>query len=163
MNRRYDREKYLEITDYAKKKIPQLSLTSDIIVGFPGETYEDFKQTLSLVEEVGFTSLFTFIYSPRNGTPAAKMPDPVSYEEKNRWFQELLALQEKISAKRCADMVGKQYRVLVEGLNEKNNELQTRTSGNIIVEVSGSENLIGTFQTVEITSARNWILKGKII
>ena len=91
------------------------------------------------------------------------MPDPVSYEEKNRWFQELLALQEKISAKRCADMVGKQYRVLVEGLNEKNNELQTRTSGNIIVEVSGSENLIGTFQTVEITSARNRILKGKII
>ncbi|MBQ2444396.1 MAG: tRNA (N6-isopentenyl adenosine(37)-C2)-methylthiotransferase MiaB [Clostridia bacterium] len=163
MNRRYDREKYLEIINYAKEKIPQLSLTSDIIVGFPGETYEDFKQTLSLVEEVGFTSLFTFIYSPRNGTPAAKMADPVSYEEKNRWFQELLSLQEKISAKRCADMVGKQYRVLVESINEKNNELQTRTSGNVIVEVQGDEGIIGTFQNVEVTSARNWILKGKII
>ena len=153
MNRRYDREKYLEIINYAKEKIPQLSLTSDIIVGFPGETYEDFKQTLSLVEEVGFTSLFTFIYSPRNGTPAAKMADPVSYEEKNRWFQELLSLQEKISAKRCADMVGKQYRVLVESINEKN----------VIVEVQGDEGIIGTFQNVEVTSARNWILKGKII
>lgn len=163
MNRRYDREKYLEIINYAKEKIPQLSLTSDIIVGFPGETYEDFKQTLSLVEEVGFTSLFTFIYSPRNGTPAAKMADPVSYEEKNRWFQELLSLQEKISAKRCADMVGKQYHVLVESINEKNNELQTRTSGNVIVEVQGDEGIIGTFQNVEVTSARNWILKGKII
>ena len=163
MNRRYDREKYLEIINYAKEKIPQLSLTSDIIVGFPGETYEDFKQTLSLVEEVGFTSLFTFIYSPRNGTPAAKMADPVSYEEKNRWFQELLSLQEKISAKRCADMVGKQYCVLVESINEKNNELQTRTSGNVIVEVQGDEGIIGTFQNVEVTSARNWILKGKII
>lgn len=163
MNRHYDRKKYLEIIEYAKKRIPDLSLTSDIIVGFPGETYEDFKETLSLVEEVGFTSLFTFIYSPRNGTPAAKMNDPISYKEKNRWFQELLALQEKISANRCANMVDKTYRVLVECATGKNNELQARTSGNIIVEVQGDESLIGTFQDVYITSARNWILKGKII
>lgn len=163
MNRHYDRKKYLEIIEYAKKRIPDLSLTSDIIVGFPGETYEDFKETLSLVEEVGFTSLFTFIYSPRNGTPAAKMDDPISYEEKNKWFQELLALQEKISAGRCANMVGRNYRVLVECPTGKNNELQARTSGNIIVEVQGDESLIGTFQNVEVTAARNWILKGKII
>ncbi len=163
MNRHYDRAKYLEIINYAKEKIPNLSLTSDIIVGFPGETYEDFKETLSLVEEVGFTSLFTFIYSPREGTPAAKMDDPVSYEEKNKWFQELLALQESISAKRCAGMVGSTCKVLVEGVISKNNLLQARTSGNVIVEVEGDESIIGTFQTVQIISARNWILKGKII
>ena len=163
MNRHYDRQKYLDIVNYAKEKIPNVSLTSDIIVGFPGETYEDFKETVSLVEEVQFTSLFTFIYSPRNGTPAAKMDDPVSYEEKNKWFQELLKVQENISAKRCADMVGKQYRVLVEGHTGKNNELQARTSGNVIVELQGEDNLIGTFCNVEITQAKNWILKGKLI
>ena len=82
MNRYYDREQYLELIKAAKERIPDVSLTSDIIVGFPGETYEDFKETLSLVEEVKFSSLFTFIYSPRNGTPASVMPDPVSREEK---------------------------------------------------------------------------------
>ncbi len=163
MNRHYDREKYLEIIRYAKEKIPNVSLTSDIIVGFPGETYEDFQETLSLVEEVGFTSLFTFIYSPRKGTPASKMDDPISYEEKNRWFQELLATQEKISARRCADMVGRQYRVLVEGYTNHGTELQARTSGNIIVELQGNENLIGQFCDVEVTEAKNWILKGKTI
>lgn len=164
MNRHYDRAKYMEIIRYAKEKIPNVSLTSDIIVGFPGETYEDFKETVSLVEEVGFTSLFTFIYSPRKGTPAAKMDDPVSYEEKNKWFQELLSVQEKISAKRCADMVGKQYKVLVEGYTNHDKELQGRTSGNIIVELPYSEeNLVGQFCMVEITQAKNWILKGKII
>ena len=164
MNRHYDRAKYMEIIRYAKEKISNVSLTSDIIVGFPGETYEDFKETVSLVEEVGFTSLFTFIYSPRKGTPAAKMDDPVSYEEKNKWFQELLSVQEKISAKRCADMVGKQYKVLVEGFTNHDKELQGRTSGNIIVELPYSEeNLVGQFCMVEITQAKNWILKGKII
>lgn len=163
MNRHYDRKKYLEIIQYAKERIPNLSLTSDIIVGFPGETYEDFKETLSLIKEVKFTSLFTFIYSPREGTPAAKMPDPISYEEKNKWFQELLALQETISAERCSNMVGSKQKVLVESVTNKENILQTRTSGNIIVEVSGDESLIGTFKNVEITEARNWILKGKFI
>ena len=86
MNRRYTREQYLELIRYARQVMPELSLTSDVIVGFPGETYEAFQDTLSLVEEVGFTSLFTFIFSPREGTPAAKMPDPVSREEKGRWF-----------------------------------------------------------------------------
>ena len=88
MNRRYDREKYLSLVSYAKQKIPDLSLTSDVIVGFPGETYEEFCDTLSLIREVGFTSLFTFIYSPREGTRAAKMDDPVPHEEKARWMAE---------------------------------------------------------------------------
>ncbi len=163
MNRHYDRKKYLEIINYAKEKIPNLSLTSDIIVGFPGETYEDFKETLSLIREVEFTSLFTFIYSPRVGTPAAKMDDPIPAEEKSKWFQELLAVQEEIAAKRCASMVGKKEKILVESVNKKNNKLQCRNSGNIIVECDSDENLIGTFQIAEITEARNWILKGKLI
>ncbi len=163
MNRHYDRKKYLEIVNYAKEKIPNVSLTSDIIVGFPGETYEDFKETLSLIKEVEFTSLFTFIYSPRVGTPAAKMDDPISAEEKSKWFRELLDVQEEIASKRCASMVGTVQKVLVEGEKGKDDILNCRTSGNIIVEVSGSKDLIGTFQNVEVTSAGNWILKGKII
>ncbi len=161
MNRHYDRKKYMEIINYAKEKIDGLSLTSDIIVGFPGETYEDFKETLSLIREVEFTSLFTFIFSPRVGTPAAKMDDPVPYSEKSKWFQELLAVQEEIAAKRCASMVGNVEKVLVED-EGKNGILNGRTSGNIIVELEAPKDTIGTFQNVRITNARNWILKGKI-
>ena len=162
MNRHYDRKKYLETIAYAKEKIDGVSLTSDIIVGFPGETYEDFKETLSLIREVEFTSLFTFIYSPRVGTPAAKMDDPISAEEKSKWFRELLDVQEEIAAKRCSAMVGATERVLIEGVKEKTNELNARTSGNIIVELEGSPDLIGTFRNVKITKARNWILKGEL-
>ena len=163
MNRRYTREKYLEIVNYAKAKIPNVSLTSDVIVGFPGETYEDFQQTLSLIREVGFTSLFTFIYSPRKGTPAAAMDDPVSDEEKGRWFRELLGAQEEIAAARCAAMVGSVEKVLAEEKAKKAGRLCGRTSGNIIVEFDGDDSLIGTFQNVRITEARNWILKGTLL
>ncbi|MEE1061628.1 MAG: tRNA (N6-isopentenyl adenosine(37)-C2)-methylthiotransferase MiaB [Ruminococcus sp.] len=162
MNRHYDRKKYLEIINYAKEKIDGLSLTSDIIVGFPGETYEDFKETLSLIREVEFTSLFTFIYSPRVGTPAASMEDPISAEEKSKWFRELLDVQEEIAAKRCASMVGKTVKVLIESETGKNDELNGRTSGNIIVELKAPKETIGTFQNVKITQARNWILKGEL-
>ena len=162
MNRHYDRKKYLEIINYAKEKIDGLSLTSDIIVGFPGETYEDFKETLSLIREVEFTSLFTFIYSPRVGTPAASMDDPISAEEKSKWFRELLDVQEEIAAKRCASMVGKTVKVLIESETGKNDELNGRTSGNIIVELKAPKESIGTFQNVKITQARNWILKGEL-
>ncbi|WBY64977.1 tRNA (N6-isopentenyl adenosine(37)-C2)-methylthiotransferase MiaB [Thermocaproicibacter melissae] len=163
MNRGYTREKYLALVEYARKKIPDLSLTTDIIVGFPGETYEEFRETVSLVREVGFTSLFTFIYSPREGTRAARLPDPVPYEEKARWLQELCAEQEKISAERCAKEVGKTYRVLVEKQNEKDGLLCGRTDGNVIVLFEGSKELIGNFAEVKITAARNWILRGELI
>ncbi len=163
MNRHYDRKKYLETIAYAKKKIDGVSLTSDIIVGFPGETYEDFKQTLSLIREVEFTSLFTFIFSPRKGTPAEKLDDPISAEEKSKWFRELLDVQEEIAAKRCSQMVGQTERVLIEGVKEKTGELNARTSGNIIVELDGDPALVGTFQNAKITKARNWILKGELI
>ena len=163
MNRGYTREKYLEIIEYAKKKIPDLAITSDIIVGFPGETYEDFQETISLIKEVEFTSLFTFIYSKRVGTPAAKMDDPIPYEQKSRWFQELLTVQEAIAAARCRKMVGKQLKVLIEGKNEKAGELFARTESNIVVEVPGSSQLIGKFMKANITQARNWILKGELV
>ena len=162
MNRSYTREKYLNIVNYAKQKIPEVSLTSDIIVGFPGETYEEFQETISLVKEVEFTSLFTFIYSPREGTPAAKMPDPYTHEEKSKWFSELLKVQEEIAAKRCASMVGKTVRVLVEGKTDKDGVLTSRTSGNIIVDFSGDESLVGQFANVRITTARNWVLGGEL-
>lgn len=161
MNRRYTREKYLEMIFYAKSKMPDLSLTSDVIVGFPGETYEEFQETLSLIREVEFTSLFTFIFSPRVGTPAAKMEDPVPYEEKSAWFSELLKVQEEIAAKRCASLVGRVLTVLVEEETGKDGELSGRTQGNMIVEFPGDPSLIGRFTKVKVTSARNWILRGE--
>ena len=96
MNRHYTRERYLELVNYAKEKIPGVDLTTDIIVGFPGETYEEFLDTVSLVKEVRYGSMFTFIYSARKGTPAASMPDPFSKAEKTKWFMELLKVQEEI-------------------------------------------------------------------
>ncbi len=163
MNRRYTREKYLDIISYAKKKIEGVSLTSDVIVGFPGETYEDFLETLSLIEEVKYTSLYTFIYSKRPGTPAAKLSDVATDKEKSEWFTKLLKTQEKIAAERCASMVGNIEKVLVEEVNEKNGLLSGRTSGNIIVEAPGGMEFIGTFRNVKITEARNWILRGEFI
>ncbi len=161
MNRRYSREDYLKLIEYAKEKMPDLSLTSDIIVGFPGETYEEFRDTLSLIEQVEFTSLFTFIFSSRPGTKAAEMEDPVSYKEKTEWFSELLKTQEAIAAKRCAEMVGNTERVLVEERNEKNGLLCGRTESSIIVEFPGEDELIGEFCNVKVTQARNWILRGE--
>ncbi len=163
MNRKYDRAKYLDLIAYCKEKMPDVSLTSDIIVGFPGETYEEFCDTVSLIQEVEFTSLFTFIYSPRVGTVAAKMPDPVPYEEKSRWFSQLLKAQEEIAARRCAQMVGRKERVLVEEMNPKTGLLAGRTDGSVVVEFPGEASLVGQFAMVEITAARNWILRGELI
>ena len=163
MNRHYDREKYLDLIRYAKEKMPDLSLTSDIIVGFPGETYEEFCETLSLIREVEFTSLFTFIFSPRPGTRAAEMEDPVTYKEKTQWFSELLKTQEEIAAKRCASMVGSTERVLIEERNEKNGLLSGRTASSIIVEFPGEDEWIGEFKNVKVTEARNWILRGECV
>ena len=161
MNRRYTREQYLDLINYAKKKMPDLSITSDIIVGFPGETYEELCETISLIKEVEYTSLFTFIYSKRKGTKAAEMDDPVSYAEKSKWFRELCDAQEEIAGRRTASMVGKVYRVLVEP-NEREGYLTGRTGGNISIEFAGENDLIGQFADVEITEAKTWILYGKI-
>ncbi len=163
MNRHYDREKYLGLIKYAYELMPELSVTSDIIVGFPGETYEEFCDTLSLLEEVKYTSLFTFIFSPRPGTKAAAMADEVPKKEKSRWFRELTDLQEKIASQRTAAMKGKQYRVLVEERNENTGLLSARTEGNVIIEFEGGDDLIGQFAVVQVTEPKTWILKGKFI
>lgn len=164
MNRRYTREKYLELINYAKEKIEGLSLTSDIIVGFPGETYEEFCDTLSLVKEVGYTSLFTFIFSSRKGTKAAEMPDPISYDEKNKWFKELCDLQEEIASTHSANMQGKTYRVLCEGESKTlEGYLAGRTDGNVIIEFpSTNKGLIGKFCYVKVTEPLNWLVRGEL-
>ena len=164
MNRHYNREKYLELINYAKELMGDaLSITSDIIVGFPGETYEEFKDTLSLVEEVKFTSLFTFIYSPRKGTPAAEMEDPVAASEKGRWFRELTDLQEKISAENMKKYAEKTFKCFVYGKGKLgDNYIAARTDGNLIIEFEGDENLIGTFQNIKVTKPVTYVLKGEI-
>ena len=164
MNRHYNREKYLELINYAKELMGDaLSITSDIIVCFPGETYEEFKDTLSLVEEVKFTSLFTFIYSPRKGTPAAEMEDPVAASEKGRWFRELTDLQEKISAENMKKYAEKTFKCFVYGKGKLgDNYIAARTDGNLIIEFEGDENLIGTFQNIKVTKPLTYVLKGEI-
>lgn len=160
MNRRYTREQYLELVRYARQVMPDISFTSDVIVGFPGETREDFEQTLSLVKEVGFTSLFTFIYSPRVGTPAADMPDPISKAEKTAWLQELTALQQDISGERLAKWIGTTHRVLIERAGE--GHLEARLPENSVVRVEGDLSAVGHYAQVEITAARSWIIEGVI-
>jgi tRNA-2-methylthio-N6-dimethylallyladenosine synthase len=161
MNRHYDRAKYMSLIEYARKVMPDLSITSDIIVGFPGETYEEFRETVTLVEQANFTSMFTFIFSSREGTKAASMPDPVSREEKGKWFKELLDAQEKVAAKRTASMVGKTYRVLCESVS-KGGLIEGRTQGNIIIEFPADTAVIGSFRNVKVTESLTWILRGEL-
>ncbi len=162
MNRRYTREKYLDLLQYAYKVMPELSVTSDVIVGFPGETYDEFLETVSLVQEAKFTSMYTFIFSSREGTVASKMPDPISREEKGKWFKELLDAQEKIAAVRTASMVGKTYRVLCESVS-KGGLIEGRTQGNIIIEFPADVSVIGSFRDVKVTESLTWILRGELL
>ena len=163
MNRHYDREKYLSLVEYAKQKMPDLQFTSDIIVGFPGESYDELKETIELIKKVRYQSLYTFIFSPRSGTPAEKMDDPVSREEKGKWFTELCREQEIISGEISKAQVGKTFRVLVEEKSRTNGFVNARTRCNQIVEFEGDESLIGKFVNVNITRADTWILHGEII
>lgn len=164
MNRKYTREHYLELTTLARELMPELAITSDVIVGFPGEQYEDFTQTLDLVERVKFSSLFTFIYSKRKGTAAEKLPDPVSREEKGRWFNELLKVQERISAEIRQSMVGKTYKVLAENKTKDLDGCITgRTEGNMNIDFLGDESLIGNFVKVKVNKVDNLNIKGEMI
>ena len=162
MNRRYTREQYLELIRYARSVMPDVCFTSDVIVGFPGETYEEFQDTLSLIREVEFVNLFTFIYSPREGTRAAKMPDPVSHQEKTKWFAELLKAQEEIAVKRSQAMVGRVERVLVEDRTPRTGLLSGRTAGSLMVDFPGGDELLGQFATVKVTAAKGWTLTGEL-
>ena len=162
MNRRYTREKYLDLVAYARDVMPGLSLTSDVIVGFPGETYDDFRETLSLVDAVKFSSLFMFIFSPREGTAAARLPDDVPREEKVRWFQELERLQAKNSAEIANAMVGKTYRILCD-TDCGSGLLSGKTEGGMTVTFGGGADSVGHFQNVAIEECSGWNLKGSII
>ena len=162
MNRRYTREQYLELIRYAKEKMPGLVLTSDVIIGFPGETEAEAMETVSLVDEVGFDALFTFIYSPRPGTKAADMPDPVPRSEKQKWFDKLLEVQNANSARLHAAYVGKTLRVLADGESDDAQfPISARTEGNRLVRVKGDKSLIGKFIRVQITDANTWALYGE--
>lgn len=159
MNRRYTAEHYLELVAYARSVMPEITFTSDIIVGFPGETEEDFEKTIELIEKVRFHSLFTFIYSKRGGTRAAAMPDPVSREEKQRRFDRLLSVQNDISREENQKLVGRTVRVLVDGLSDdKNYPLTARTDGFQLVLLKGDAGRIGQWADVVIERGSTWAL-----
>ena len=160
MNRHYDRDTYLRKVRYAKAVCPDLVLTSDVIVGFPGETEADFEDTLSLIREVRYDSLFTFIFSPRPGTPAATMEDPTPREEKNARFDRLCQAQNAISEEIHSSYIGKMLRCLVDG--KDGSLLTARTEGGRLVRFPGDDNLIGTFQPITITAASTWSLTGSL-
>lgn len=164
MNRHYDRETYLDEIRRLRELIPDIVLTSDVIVGFPGETQEEFEETLSLIEDVRFDALFTFIFSAREGTPAAKMDDPMTKEQKSANFQRLVNAQNAISAEKHAAYVGKTLRVLVDGVNtqDKNHTLTARTDGGRLVHLNGGEEMIGSWQQVKIVRASTWALFGEL-
>ena len=164
MNRGYSREEYIELARLAREKMPELTITTDIIVGFPGETYEDFLDTLDLMKKVEFDAIFSFIYSKRKGTPAEIMPDQITKEDKSKRFGELLKVQEDVSFNRNSKIVGKTVRILVEGREKSDSDFLTgRTDGNIIVNFIGDEQLIGQFIDIKIVRNKTWILIGELI
>ena len=163
MNRRYGTEAYLGLIDYARETIPGVSFTSDIIVGFPGEDEEDFQATMALVERVRYHSLFTFLYSKREGTKAAELPDLTPHEEKMRRFRSLLDLQRKIGHDIYDSMIGDTVRVLAEGPGKTGEgRLTGRTEQNVIVEFGGDKSLIGSFARVRVKEALQWAVIGEI-
>ena len=160
MNRGYTREGYLELVDQLRARIPDIVLTSDVIVGFPGETQEDFEETMSLIERVRYDALFTFRFSPRRGTPAERMEDPMPPEQKSANFQRLLARQNEISAEKHAAYVGKSVPCLADGLGT-DGRLTARTPGNRLIHLEGDPSLIGRRLTARITGASTWALFGE--
>ena len=164
MNRKYTSEQYLEKAYTAMETVPGVVLTSDVIVGFPGETEEEFEDTLSLVEKVRFHAMFTFIYSPRVGTPAASLPDPFTRQQKQERFDRLLEVQNRISLERHEEYVGTVQKVLVDGPSAGGEyNLACRTNGGRLVHLRGDPGLIGSFRNVRITSATTWSLFGELV
>ena len=150
MNRHYDREHYMELVRKLRERMPDISLTTDIIVGFPGETEEDFEETLSLVREVGYDSAFTFIYSKRTGTPAASYPDQVPDKVAHERLTKLLAEVKERAEERCARFTGQTMDVLVEELNREPGLVTGRTPHNIVVHLPGDETMIGKIIPVKL-------------
>ncbi len=163
MNRHYDKEKYLDIVRKLREAIPDIALTTDIIVGYPGETEEDFMETMDVVEKVRYNSAFTFIYSPRTGTPAAKKEQIPEDITKDR-FQRLLKLVQNIGQEKTAEMTGQSVEVLVEQVNEHDDSLVTgRCDNNTLVHFKGDASLIGTIVTVKLTECKGFYFIGEQI
>ncbi|APQ74285.1 tRNA (N6-isopentenyl adenosine(37)-C2)-methylthiotransferase MiaB [Clostridium botulinum] len=164
MNRHYDREKYLDVVSKIKKLIPNVALSTDIIVGFPGETEKDFEETLSLVKEVEYDSAFTFLYSIRKGTPAAKFEDQVPEDVKHKRFNRLVEVVNEISAKKNKAYEGKIEEVLVEGTSKNDeNKLMGRTRTGKLVNFIGDKDSIGELVNVKIIKANSFSLTGEEI
>ena len=162
MNRGYTREKYKYLVNKIRQLIPQISLTTDIIVGFPGETEKDFEDTLDLVKEIGFDGAFTFCYSPLAGTKATEFKKRVSQEVSKERLRKLIEVQQGITLERNKPLIGQNLEVLVEGISKKSPyELEGRTRGNKIVIFKGKENLIGELISLRITEAGCWALRGE--
>ncbi len=162
MNRHYTVEEYLALIDYAKRRIPEMTYSSDIIVGFPGETEEDFCKTEELIRRVGYMQLFTFIYSRRTGTRAAEMPDPTTHREKTQRIARILAIQDKIVARLCGNMVGSTVRALVEGVGRGEGTKTARLDNNMTVEFAG-EQPEGLFVSIRVTGVRGAQLLGEAV
>ena len=163
MNRNYDSAKYIRQVELARRYMPDLVITTDIIVGFPGETEEDFEDTIKLCEKVRYDAMFTFIYSKRVGTPAASMPDPYTREEKQKHFDRLMEVSNRISAEKHKEYEGKTFRVLVDGETGKDEyNLSSRTNGGRLVHLKGDPSLVGQFVNVKITASNTWALYGEI-
>ena len=163
MNRGYTSEKYLAQVELARKYMPDLVLTTDIIVGFPNESEEEFEDTIRLVEQVRYDAMFTFIYSKRVGTPAASMPDPYTREDKQKHFDRLMEVSNRISAEKHKEYEGKSFRVLVDGETGKDEyNLSSRTNGGRLVHLKGDPALVGQFVKVKITASNTWALYGEI-
>ncbi len=165
MNRKYNIENYLKIINYAKQKMPDLSFTSDIIVGFPNEQDEDFEDTLKLIKEVEYDLLYTFIYSKRPGTPAAEMEDVISDQRKSERFRRLLKVQEDIAYKKLGTYTGKVFKVLCEGEGRViENSLCGRADNNIMVEFKNNGTVKdGDFIKIKITASKGYVCIGEII
>lgn len=163
MNRKYTRQQYIDLIKYAKAEIPSLALTSDVIVGFPGETEEQFNETLSLVEQIEYDNLFTFIYSKRSGTPAAEMENQIPPDIQQRRFNRLLEVQTPICKKKNLVYEGKTVKVFVETISKTDKTmLSGHTESGKKVDFSGDPKYIGQIVDVEITKAKTWFLQGKM-
>lgn len=163
MNRRYTREHYLGLIDMIRRYLPDCGITTDIMVGFPYETEEDFLDTMDIVEKVRFSTAFTFIYSVRKGTKAAEMPQ-IPYEIKQNRIKRLIARQNEITEEISKDYIGNVYEILVEGMQEKKNGYVVgRTESGRLVSAKGDESMIGEFKNVKLTAVKNAQLLGEIL
>ena len=163
MNRRYTTADYMKIIDYAREKSPEFSFTTDLIVGFPGETYEEFCETKELIKKVKYDNIYSFVYSRRSGTKAAEMEDNISDKQKGLWLRELLLEQREVSSQWLSRFVGKTVPVLFEGEGRTSRDYLTgKNDENIIVECKADKSNIGKFRQVRITKAMNWALEGEL-